>query len=196
MKAGNTFLFCLFGISNFVLIGLGAGIVFLCVFIMIKAAITDYMHFGAIGGGVLTIVTGILAYCSRRSPSLILFYLGLLVIVLAGFLTLTVLFITDVFCKYDKDACRELENAFGTTTIILYVLLAADVLNILIFILGICYRSSVQNRNETYGMQTLMSDPIFAKAKENIEKEKKQVDEKRKKYAEKYPEFRKYSPTT
>jgi cation transporter-like permease len=124
--SGNPFIFFLFSISNIVLIALGLLIAALTAWAMIKTGF-DPIQAGACGGGVFSVITGIVAFCGRRNSCVINLFIFLLILVLIGYIVITVFGFKNGVCTYVKEdnertICQSYEE------IVKYSLLGVDVL--------------------------------------------------------------------
>eukprot|EP00831_Metopus_contortus_P084915 TRINITY_DN9751_c0_g1_i2.p1 TRINITY_DN9751_c0_g1~~TRINITY_DN9751_c0_g1_i2.p1 ORF type:complete len:207 (+),score=24.46 TRINITY_DN9751_c0_g1_i2:206-826(+) len=189
-KAGSLGIFCLFGISNICLIGLGGVIVFIGAITMIKAGY-NHFHLIACGAGLITSVIGVFAFCGRRSIGKVSCFIFLEVLLLAAYIALTIIFAMDILCDIDNEICKTLED-YGVKNLMTYFLIGSDVLNLLILILAVCYRGSLASNNES-GINLLSETKEIRTAREHIEKSRMSVDQRKKEYAEKYPEMVKYA---
>eukprot|EP00831_Metopus_contortus_P022844 TRINITY_DN2054_c0_g1_i3.p1 TRINITY_DN2054_c0_g1~~TRINITY_DN2054_c0_g1_i3.p1 ORF type:complete len:202 (+),score=27.34 TRINITY_DN2054_c0_g1_i3:177-782(+) len=190
-RAGSLGIFCLFGISNICLIALGGVIILIGVVTMISAGY-NHFHLIACGAGLITSIIGIFAFCGRRSIGKVTCFIILEVLLLAAFIALTVIFAMDILCKVEEGICETLKK-YGIKDLMTYFLIGADVLNLLILILGVCYRGSLVSNNES-NINLLSETKEIRTARDNIEKSRLSVDQRKKEYAAKYPEMVKYAP--
>ena len=113
-KAGNLCLFTMFGLSNFLLVGLGGVLVFLGVYEMVKMKGFNIVDAGLAAGGFLTSLIALVAFCGRRSICTVTIYLVFIFVVFLGYIGLVICYFAGLACeKFGKDVCEEIEKTIG-----------------------------------------------------------------------------------
>ena len=93
---GNSCLYCVIIVANFMLILIGIGVLVVGIYLTATLKIADYLFISLMAIGVFLAILGIIGTCLRRSSCGLLCYLIILFLLFAATTTFTILFIT---CK-------------------------------------------------------------------------------------------------
>eukprot|EP00826_Nyctotherus_ovalis_P016793 TRINITY_DN1488_c0_g1_i1.p1 TRINITY_DN1488_c0_g1~~TRINITY_DN1488_c0_g1_i1.p1 ORF type:complete len:204 (+),score=50.77 TRINITY_DN1488_c0_g1_i1:102-713(+) len=193
---GNFCVFFIFSIFNFILIGMGGILMFFGVYDMAALSKTvNILSTGLVLAGLVTLLIGFMGFCTRKSKCGVNVNLFLLLVLLCGYITITVFYWMDKACQmiHSEQKCKEIEEKVSKQ-LIKWVMLAADATILFGFILGCFYRSSMDKADDTLDI-SLLNSKEFQKAKADIEKGRELVNERRRMYVEKFPVMAKYVPT-
>ena len=127
-KSGNSCIFCLFSVFNIALVGIGLAIASLGVYDI--ASISeglDVLSVGLVVAGVITLLIGVMGFCSKTSKCVVVLNLFLQILLLCVYMTITVFYWAEKACKEIRtpEKCKELEDALSRD-IIKWFLLAVD----------------------------------------------------------------------
>ena len=126
-KSGNLCLFILFTFSNLALIGVGLILIVFGVYEMVQYGKFNVIDGGTCAAGLITALVAMMAFCGRRSLVIVTMDLFFLIILLCGYVALTICYWQDLVCTYDEDTkkiCEDLDKIIGN--ILKYALLGTD----------------------------------------------------------------------
>ncbi|CDW80801.1 UNKNOWN [Stylonychia lemnae] len=196
VKEGNSCLFLLFVVFNFLIFLSSLGILGCGVYLFVITKEANTFNISFLVTGALMLLFSTLAFKLRKSVHLLCFYLLILFIVFLFQLVITIVMIikkealVDLAKKYMGDSDKSIqevekfEEEINTSVLsVSYALIA--------FLFGYCYRSSTQSKTIKH-RENLMDKQRYSDQVKECEKLVQLNNDKRVMYEQKYPELAKH----